>query len=88
MVVLGVVFAVIIYCKKNNILLWSTADLIAVSAPPGLFFGRIANFINAELWGRPTDLPWGVIFPTRWRNIALVLWLLALDIQHSFMRQA
>ena len=31
--------------------------------PPGLFFGRIGNFINGELWGRPTDLPWGVVFP-------------------------
>ena len=36
---------------------------MAVVAPIGLFFGRIANFINAELWGRPTDLPWGEIFP-------------------------
>ena len=35
---------------------------MAVAVPPGLFFGRIANFINAELWGRPTDAPWGVIF--------------------------
>lgn len=39
------------------------ADAVAVSVPPGLFLGRVANFINAELWGRPTDLPWGVIFP-------------------------
>jgi phosphatidylglycerol:prolipoprotein diacylglycerol transferase len=34
-----------------------------VSSPPGLFFGRLANFINAELWGRPTEKPWGIIFP-------------------------
>ena len=60
---LGVCLAVFIYCKFNSIPLWSGADLIAISAPPGLFFGRIANFINAELWGRPTDMPWGVIFP-------------------------
>lgn len=59
----GVVLAVIIYCFKNKIPLWSGADLIAVSSPPGLFFGRIANFINAELWGKPTDAPWGVVFP-------------------------
>ncbi len=39
------------------------ADAMALAAPIGLFFGRIANFINAELWGRPTDLPWAVIFP-------------------------
>ena len=59
----GVVLAVTIYCVSNSIPLWSGADLIAVASPPGLLFGRIANFINAELWGRPTELPWGVIFP-------------------------
>ena len=41
----------------------SAADLMAVATPPALFLGRIANFINAELWGRPTTLPWGVAFP-------------------------
>lgn len=60
---LGVIFAVFIYCRANLIPLWSGADLIAIASPPGLFFGRIANFINAELWGRPTTVPWGVIFP-------------------------
>jgi phosphatidylglycerol:prolipoprotein diacylglycerol transferase len=39
------------------------ADLLAVAAPVGLFLGRLANFVNAELWGRPTSLPWGVAFP-------------------------
>ena len=60
---LGVCFAVILYCRVNAIKLWSVADLIAIAAPPGLFFGRLANFINAELWGRPTEKSWGVIFP-------------------------
>ena len=60
---LGVVVAVFVFCRYNSIPLWSGADLIAISAPPGLFLGRLANFINAELWGRPTDKPWGVIFP-------------------------
>ncbi|MDB3861709.1 prolipoprotein diacylglyceryl transferase [Paracoccaceae bacterium] len=60
---IGVCLAVLIYCRSNAIPLWSGADLIAVSSPPGLFLGRIANFINAELWGRPTEKPWGVIFP-------------------------
>jgi len=59
----GVVLAVMLYCRINSIPLWSAADLIAVASPPGLFFGRLANFINAELWGRPTQVPWGVIFP-------------------------
>ena len=60
---LGVVFAAIYYAKKFKSPIWSLADLVALASPPGLMFGRIANFINAELWGRPTDLPWGVIFP-------------------------
>ena len=60
---IGVIIAVIIFCLISKISVWSTADLVAVSTPPGLFFGRIANFINGELWGRPTNVPWGVIFP-------------------------
>ena len=60
---LGVVTAVFIYCKRHDLPLASTADLLALSSPAGLLLGRSANFINAELWGRPTDLPWGVAFP-------------------------
>ena len=60
---LGVVLVVLIYCRLHSIPLWSGADLIAVASPPGLLFGRLANFINGELWGRPTNQPWGVIFP-------------------------
>ena len=60
---LGVVIAVILFCRVNKVPLWPAADLIAVSTPPGLFFGRVANFINAELWGRPTEVYWGVVFP-------------------------
>lgn len=60
---LGVVLAALFYCKFNGILVWSCADLIALGSGPGLLFGRLANFINAELWGRPTDVTWGVIFP-------------------------
>ena len=60
---LGVVVAVIFFCLLNKIDLMQGADLVAVASLPGLLFGRLANFINAELWGRPTDLPWGVIFP-------------------------
>ena len=60
---LGVVIAVLIYCYTNKLDLWSIADMIAMSTPPGLMLGRLANFINAELWGRETTMPWGVIFP-------------------------
>ena len=59
----GGIVAVILYCWANKLSLWPTADLIAVTTPPGLVFGRSANFINAELWGRPTEVYWGVIFP-------------------------
>lgn len=60
---LGVVAATWAYCRAHGIPALRMADALAVVAPVGLFFGRIANFINAELWGRPTDLPWGVVFP-------------------------
>ena len=42
---------------------WSALDLCAAATPIGLFFGRLANFINAELWGRPSDVPWAFVFP-------------------------
>ena len=60
---LGVVVAGYGFARLHNIPALSLGDAVAMSAAPGLFFGRIANFINAELWGRPTDMPWGVIFP-------------------------
>ncbi len=59
----GVIVAGLIFCKREGIPLLPAADLMAVAAPPGLLLGRLANFVNAELWGRQTDLPWGVIFP-------------------------
>jgi phosphatidylglycerol:prolipoprotein diacylglycerol transferase len=59
----GVIVAALLYARRHGIAPLRLADALAVVAPVGLFFGRIANFINAELWGRPTDLPWGVIFP-------------------------
>ncbi|SIO09327.1 prolipoprotein diacylglyceryl transferase [Vannielia litorea] len=61
---LGVVIGVWIFCARNAISKINIADLLAVCVPPGLFFGRIANFINAELYGRPTDVAWGVKFPS------------------------
>ena len=60
---LGVVIAGVWFCQREGISRLSTGDLMAMVAPIGLFLGRIANFINAELWGRPTTLPWGVAFP-------------------------
>ena len=60
---LGVVAAVAIWSRRHAVPMWSLGDAVAVAAPPGIFFGRIANFINGELWGRPTDLPWAMVFP-------------------------
>ena len=60
---LGVIVAGTLFCRKYEISILKVADLIAVSAPSGLLFGRLANFINAELWGRETTVPWAVIFP-------------------------
>ena len=61
---LGVAAAILFYSRKVGAPLGSVADILALCVPPGLLFGRLANFINAELWGRPSDLPWAVIFPT------------------------
>lgn len=61
---LGVIFAVLLYTWRHGIPKISTGDMVCLGLAPGLLLGRLANFINAELWGRPTDLPWGVAFPT------------------------
>lgn len=60
---LGVVFAVSLFARRHRIPLWALSDLIALVAPLGLFFGRLANFINGELYGRVTNAPIGMIFP-------------------------
>ena len=59
---IGVILSCIIFGKKHKIDSFIFLDLVALSAPIGIFFGRIANFINSELYGRATDLPWGVQF--------------------------
>ncbi|ARO14091.1 phosphatidylglycerol:prolipoprotein diacylglycerol transferase [Ketogulonicigenium robustum] len=60
---MGVVVATLIFARRHGVALASLADGAALVAPVGLLLGRLANFVNAELWGRPTDMPWGVIFP-------------------------
>jgi phosphatidylglycerol:prolipoprotein diacylglycerol transferase len=61
---LGVLLASVALCRKHRLAPLLFLDLLTVSSPLGLFLGRIANFINLELYGRPTDLPWGMVFPT------------------------
>ena len=59
---IGVIVATIIFCKKHNANKFVFLDLISASAPIGIFFGRIANFINSELYGKETDILWSVVF--------------------------
>ena len=61
---IGATIAMIIFARRNAIPVWSMFDTVAAVVPFGLFFGRIANFINGELWGRLSDAPWAVVFPT------------------------
>ncbi len=61
---IGVVIAEWGFCRVNKLNFLRFADYVALCVPFGEFFVRVANFINGELWGRPTSLPWGVIFPT------------------------
>ncbi|UCH06736.1 MAG: prolipoprotein diacylglyceryl transferase [Deltaproteobacteria bacterium] len=60
---IGIVLSGIIFVTKRRIDFWQLADLVAVTAPIGLGLGRLGNFINAELYGRVTSVPWGMVFP-------------------------
>ena len=62
--VIGVAFFNYIFCKRNNISFLSLTDIVSVVAPIAIFCGRIANFVNGELYGRVTLMPWGVVFPS------------------------
>ena len=62
---LGCVAAVILFCRKHDLPILSLGDITTAVGPIGLFLGRLANFINSELWGRPADssVPWAMVFP-------------------------
>jgi phosphatidylglycerol:prolipoprotein diacylglycerol transferase len=60
---IGVIVAGVIYARRHKLPVASIGDCFAVTVAIGLFFGRLANFIRPELWGRPTDVPWAVAFP-------------------------
>jgi len=60
---LGCVVAVVLFARLRHIPILSLGDLTCAGGPIGLFLGRLANFVNGELWGRTTDVPWAVIFP-------------------------
>ncbi len=58
----GTTIAMIVFARRNGVPIWSLFDVVSAVVPIGLFCGRIANFINGELWGRLTDVPWGMVF--------------------------
>lgn len=60
---LGVVCAAVLFCRRKKLPLLLTGDVLTTSATIGLGLGRLGNFINGELWGRVTDVPWGMVFP-------------------------
>ncbi|MFG1480070.1 prolipoprotein diacylglyceryl transferase [Xanthobacter sp. V4C-4] len=59
----GTLLALVLFARARGIAILSMLDVAGAVAPLGLLFGRIANFINSELWGRPADVPWAVVFP-------------------------
>ena len=61
---LGVFLAMVLFARARSIPVFSLFDIVCAVVPTGLFFGRLANFVNSELWGRPTDVPWAFVFPT------------------------
>jgi phosphatidylglycerol---prolipoprotein diacylglyceryl transferase len=60
---LGCGVAIWLFARAKKVSVWSTMDVCAAAVPIGLLFGRLANFINGELFGRPTSMPWGMVFP-------------------------
>ena len=59
----GAVVAGVIFCRRNKLPCWEVADMVFVTVPVGLGLGRLGNFINAELYGRPSTVPWAMVFP-------------------------
>ena len=59
----GVIIALALFCRQRGISFLGLSDIITCAVPIGLFFGRLANFINGELWGRVSDVPWAMVFP-------------------------
>src|SRR5919201_3748683 len=61
--VIGMTIACVLFARRHRVPFWEVADTLALAGTPGLFFGRIGNFINGELYGRPSGVPWAMVFP-------------------------
>ncbi|MBO0763732.1 MAG: prolipoprotein diacylglyceryl transferase [Hyphomicrobiaceae bacterium] len=61
----GCIVGIVLFARRVGANPWSVLDSCAAAVPIGLFFGRLANFVNGELWGRPTSVPWAMVFPAR-----------------------
>jgi phosphatidylglycerol:prolipoprotein diacylglycerol transferase len=59
----GALVSGILYCRRHHLPLWEVGDVVIVTAPIGLGLGRLGNFINGELYGRPSTVPWAMVFP-------------------------
>ncbi len=68
--VIGTTIAIVWLARKQGLNWLRVHDYVACCAPFGLFFGRLANFVNGELWGRPTDVAWGIVFPRTGDDVA------------------
>ena len=68
--IIGMAVAIILFARRYRFPVLSIADTVALCGTPGLFFGRIGNFINGELYGRPTTVPWAMIFPSDPQHVA------------------
>ncbi|MEM9048025.1 MAG: prolipoprotein diacylglyceryl transferase [Pseudomonadota bacterium] len=79
---LGVILGVLVYCRRHGLPLLQVADAVACAAPFGLLLGRIANFINGELWGRPTLQGWGMVFPSERAQLCPPGWVDSVCARH------
>jgi phosphatidylglycerol:prolipoprotein diacylglycerol transferase len=61
---IGSIVGIVLFARRVGANPWSVLDACAAAVPIGLFFGRLANFVNGELWGRPTTVPWAMVFPS------------------------
>lgn len=60
---IGVVLAMVFFARAKKVSFWKIADIVTTVCTPGIFLGRLANFVNGELWGKVSDVPWAMIFP-------------------------